>query len=93
MIKFTNKALLPLLSSSSITGSSLTFKEGYSYIRKKDLDEIEKAHGTTRMQRLMMYSKQAKHIYSEGFKSMKKDLNDSLSLFRKKNEEMTPKDK
>jgi hypothetical protein len=92
MIKFTNKVLLPLLSSSAIKGNCLTFKKGYGYIRKKDLDEIEKAHGSTRMQRLMMYSKQAKHIYSEGFKSMKKDLNESLSLIRKKKEEYTAKD-
>ena len=40
----------------------------YGYIKKKELDEIENDHGETKMQKLIMYGKQAKHIYKQGFK-------------------------
>lgn len=52
----------------------------YSYISKRALDEIEKAHGNTAFQRVKMYAKQARHIAKEGFFSFKKDLDEYFKL-------------
>lgn len=55
----------------------------FGYIRKKELDNIEKDHGRTVSQRMIMYSKQAKYIYQCGWTAFKKDINTYLSLKKK----------
>jgi hypothetical protein len=60
-----------------------TRKTAYNYIRKKELDQIEQAHGSTLSQKLIMYSKQAKYIYSQGWAALKKDIRTFLSLRKK----------
>lgn len=52
----------------------------FNYISKRALDEIEKAHGKSAMQRALMYTKQAKHIAKEGFLSFKNDLEQYFKL-------------
>ena len=77
---------LPALSQTVRPLSACTLQIRYSYIRKKELDEIEAAHGSTTSQKMLMYSKQAKHIYSEGWAALKKDISTFRSLKKKEKE-------
>lgn len=52
----------------------------FAYLSKKALDDIEKAHGASLFQRMLMYSKQARYIAKEGFFSFKKDLGEYFKL-------------
>jgi len=71
---------------------SLQFSPNFTYIKKKDLDDIEKAHGVTMMEKIKMYSKQGTHIYMEGYKSFRKDIAGFIELKKKEwkeNRELT----
>ena len=64
----------------SLRIQSITSFVKYDYIRKKTLDEIEASHGKSAFQRVLMYTKQAKHIAKEGFFGFKKDIKDYFDL-------------
>lgn len=58
----------------NVTGRWLAPSTNFTFIKKKLLDEIEKSHGTSWTQRLLMYTKQAKLIATHGFQHLKSDL-------------------
>jgi hypothetical protein len=62
----------------------------FTYIRKKLLDEIEKGHGTSWTQRLLMYTKQAKLIATHGFHHFKSDLESYSKFYAQENIDKQP---
>ena len=57
--------------------------QSYSYISKKELDKIEKEHGTSKYEQLKMYSRQAQLIVRQGWTALKGDYQTYLSIRRK----------
>ena len=74
---------LALSSYGATLRANLQLRSSCGYIRKKELDEIEKQYGTSTYEKMKMYTKQAQLIYKQGWTALKQDFHTYRSLKQK----------